>query len=92
MRRGIKILTDQRNLNRHYSGSCDATVIAETLRKLFIDTKILQEVLIPEAAVYRLIQEDRDITAEKARKIMLKSVRFGEYIHIMNVRVMCRDF
>ncbi|CAB4401839.1 unnamed protein product [Rhizophagus irregularis] len=53
-----------------YYGPCDAIVIAETLRKLFIDTKILtksltipqipmeylQEVLIPEAAV-RLIQK-----------------------------------
>jgi len=40
----------------------------------------LQEVLIPEAAV-RLIQEDKDITAEKAREFMLESVRFGEYVH-----------
>ncbi|CAB4406354.1 unnamed protein product [Rhizophagus irregularis] len=77
-----------------YYGPRGAIVIAETLRKLFIDTKILtksltipqtpmeylQEVLIPEAAV-RLIQEDKDITAEKAREIMLESVRFGEYVH-----------
>ncbi|CAB5369155.1 unnamed protein product [Rhizophagus irregularis] len=65
-----------------YYGPRGAIVIAETLRKLFIDTKILtksltipqtpmeylQEVLIPEAAV-RLIQEDKDITAEKAVKL-----------------------
>ncbi|UZO27839.1 uncharacterized protein OCT59_020026 [Rhizophagus irregularis] len=77
-----------------YYGPRGAIVIAETLRKLFIDTKILtksltipqtpmeylQEVLIPEAAV-RLIQEDKDITAEKTREIMLESVRFGEYVH-----------
>ncbi|GBC10959.2 hypothetical protein RIR_jg3899.t1 [Rhizophagus irregularis DAOM 181602=DAOM 197198] len=65
-----------------YYGPRDAIVIAETLRKLFIDTKILtksltipqtpmeylQEVLIPEAAV-RFIQEDKDITAEKVVKL-----------------------
>jgi len=70
-------------------------VIAETLRKLFIDTKILtksltspqtpmeylQEVLIPEVAV-RLIQEDnRGITVEEAREIMIESVGFGAYVH-----------
>ena len=70
-------------------------MIAETLRKLFIDTKILtksltslqtpmeylQEVLIPEVAV-RLIQEDnRGITVEKAREIITESVSFGKYVH-----------
>jgi hypothetical protein len=65
------------------------------LRRLFIDTKILtkslatpqtpmqylQDVLIPEVAV-RLIKEDnRDITIERAREIMLESVTFGEYVH-----------
>ena len=41
----------------------------------------LQEVLIPEAAV-RLIQEDNmGITVEKAREVMLESVKFGEYVH-----------
>jgi hypothetical protein len=41
----------------------------------------LQEVLIPEAAVH-LIQEDYNgISAEDARKIMLESLKFGEYIH-----------
>ena len=40
----------------------------------------LQEVLIPEVAV-RLIQEDKGITVEKAREIMLESVEFGEYVH-----------
>ena len=76
-------------------GSHDAIVIAETLRKLFIDTKILtksltspqipmkylQKVLISEAVV-KLIQEDnRGITIENAREIMLESVGFGEYVH-----------
>jgi len=70
-------------------------MIAETLRRLFIDTKILtkslvspqtpmeylQEVLVPEAAV-RLIQEDyQGIQIENARVIMLQSVDFGAYIH-----------
>ena len=41
----------------------------------------LQEVLIPEAAV-RLIQEDYNgISMEDARKIMLESLKFGEYFH-----------
>ncbi|RGB36588.1 hypothetical protein C1646_813974 [Rhizophagus diaphanus] len=54
-------------------------------------TRLLEKNIINEVeAAVRLIQEDRDIIAEKARKIMLKSVRFGEYIHIMNLRVMCR--
>ncbi len=70
-------------------------MIAETLRRLFIDTKILtkslvspqtpmeylQEVLVPEAAV-RLIQEDyQGIQIENARVIMLQSVDFGAYVH-----------
>jgi hypothetical protein len=41
----------------------------------------LQEVLIPEVAVH-LIQEDYNgILAEDARKIMLESLKFGEYVH-----------
>ena len=41
----------------------------------------LQDVLIPEVAV-RLIKEDnRGITIERAREIMLESVTFGEYVH-----------
>jgi len=70
-------------------------MIAETLRRLFIDTKILtkslvspqtpmeylQEVLVPEAAV-RLIQKDyQGIQIENAYVIMLQSVDFGVYVH-----------
>lgn len=78
-----------------YYGPRGAIIIAETLRRLFIDTKkltislsspqapmhYLQEVLVPEAAV-RLIQEDYNgISAEDARKIMFESLKFGEYVH-----------
>ncbi|PKK55808.1 hypothetical protein RhiirC2_485160, partial [Rhizophagus irregularis] len=83
------------NFQPGYYGPRGAVIIAETLRRLFIDTKILtkslaspqtpmeylQEVLIPEAAV-RLIQEDyKGIQIENAREIMLQSVHFGAVVH-----------
>ncbi|CAG8752085.1 protein FAR1-RELATED SEQUENCE 5 [Rhizophagus irregularis DAOM 181602=DAOM 197198] len=83
------------NFQPGYYGLRGAVIIAETLRTLFIDTKILtkslaspqtpmeylQEVLIPEAAV-RLIQEDyKGIQIENVREIMLQSVHFGAVVH-----------
>jgi hypothetical protein len=41
----------------------------------------IQEVLIPETGI-RLIQEDfNSITVEEARKIMLDSIKFGDYLY-----------
>ncbi|RGB27398.1 hypothetical protein C1646_674009 [Rhizophagus diaphanus] len=88
-----KYMTNRKNSNKEsdldvmpsYYEPCGAVIIAKTLRRLFIDTKILtkslaspqtlieylQEVLIPKAAV-RLIQEDyKRIQVENTREIML---------------------
>ena len=44
-------------------------------------TEYIQEVLIPETGI-RLIQEDfNSITVEEARKIMLDSIKFGDYLY-----------
>jgi len=42
----------------------------------------IYEVLVPEVAL-RLIQDDYNcnITLEKAREILIDSIKFGEYMH-----------
>ena len=54
-------------------------VLTKSLETPQTPMQYLQDVLIPEVAV-RLIKEDnRGITIERAREIMLESVTFGEY-------------
>jgi hypothetical protein len=71
------------------------TIISEVLSKLFLFNNLLthslvspknpvdflQEVLIPETASRLISQDKGNISLEEARKIMVESADFGDYIH-----------
>ncbi|KAF9193416.1 hypothetical protein BGZ50_007488 [Haplosporangium sp. Z 11] len=77
-----------------YYGSKGSAEIFKILAELFLETHILtseqahpqkpveyvQQVLIPEVGL-RLIAEDKGISFEDARQVMLESVEFGSYMH-----------